>query len=171
MKNLIMILAAFSLLFIMGCQENLINESVGALSVQKDNLVIKNTLKICCEIRDAKYGMCNLSGCVNYVHQVLNWTQNPKGLYKVSLRLQMDSKLCDKLGMVHMEWRAEGRSDDILYVSEEGILLVEKCYSITNRSDVVLLVQYLVTTNGVGISGVSLAPLEKKLIYNSYKEY
>jgi len=72
----------------------------------------------------------------------------------------MDSKLCDKLGMVHLEWRAEGRSDDIVYVSEDGILLLEKCYSITNRSDVVLLVKYLVTTNGIGISSVNLAPLE-----------
>jgi len=40
-------------------------------------------------------------------------------------------------------------------------LLVEKSYWITNRTDVVLLVQYLVTTDGIGISGVSLAPLEK----------
>jgi hypothetical protein len=171
MKNLIMILAAFSLVLIMGCQENLINEPAGTIPFQKDNFVVENAIKICCEIQDPKSGMCNLSGCVNYVHQVLNWTQNPKGLYKVLLRLQMDSKLCDKLGMVHLEWRAEGKSDDILYVSEEGILLLEKCYSITNRSDVVLLVQYLVTTNGVGISGISLAPLEQKFLNNNYKEY
>jgi hypothetical protein len=171
MKNFIIILAAFSLVLIMGCHENSINEPVDALSVTKDNLVLINTIKICCEIQDPKSGMCNLSGCVNYVHQVLNWTQNPKGLYKILLSLQMDSKLCDKLGLVHLEWRAEGRSDDILYVSEEGILLVEKCYSITNRSDVVLLVQYLVTTNGVGISEISLAPLEKKIINNNYKEH
>ena len=170
MKNLI-ILAAFSLVLIMGCQENLINEPVGALSVPKDNLVVENTIKICCEIQDPISGVCNLSGCVNYVHQILDWQQNPSGLSKILLSLQMDSKLCDKLGMVHLEWRAEGRSDDILYVSEEGILLVEKYYSITNRSDVVLLVQYLVTTNGVGISGISLAPFEQKFINNNYKEY
>jgi hypothetical protein len=63
--------------------------------------------------------------------------------------------------MMHLEWRIQGRSNDIVYVSEDGILLIEKCYTITNRSDVVLLVKYLVTTNGIGISSVILAPLEQ----------
>lgn len=160
MKTFFATLIAFSLALIIGCQENLINEPAATLS-KKDDSMTSNTLKICCEVRDPEYGICNLSGCVNYVHQIINRPINQIGLNAISLKLNMNSKLCDKLGMVHLEWRAEGRSNDIVYVSEEGILLVEKCYSITNRNDVVLLVQYLVTTNGVGISGVSLAPLEK----------
>ena len=84
------------------------------------------------------------------------------GLYEISLNLEMDSKLCDKLGMVHLEWRIQGKSNDIVYVSEEGILLVEKTYWITNRNNVVLLVKYLVTTNGVGIASVDLIPVERK---------
>ena len=86
---------------------------------------------------------------------------NPVGLSEISIHIVMDSELDDKFGMMHLEWRIQGRSDDIVYVSEDGILLIEKCYTITNRSDVVLLVKYLVTTNGIGISSVILAPLEQ----------
>jgi hypothetical protein len=165
MKTFFVTLAALSLALIIGCQENLINEPENSLSkkeaINTSITTTTNSLKICCEVRDPEYGACNLNGCVNYVHQIINRAMNPTGLYEISLRLHMDSKLCDKLGMVHLEWRAEGRSDDIVYVSVEGILVVEKTYWITNRSDVVLLVKYLVTTDGVRISSVNLVPLEK----------
>jgi hypothetical protein len=160
MKTLFVTLVAFLLAFIIGCQENLLNEPQTSLEKKTDS-INRNTIKICCDVRDPQAGVCNLSGYVNYAHQVINRTMNPMGLYEISLNLEMDSKLCDKLGMVHLEWRIQGKSNDIVYVSEEGILLVEKTYWITNRSDVVLLVQYLVTTNGVGISSVNLVPLEK----------
>jgi hypothetical protein len=165
MKTLFVILAAFSLALIIGCQESILNEPENS-PFKKDQIststtTTTNSIKICCEVRDPHYGACNLNGCVKYVHQIINRAMNPMGLYEISLKLQMDSKLCDKLGMVHLEWRAEGKSDDIVYVSEEGILLVEKTYWITNRNDVVLLVRYMVTTDGVGISKISLVPLEK----------
>jgi hypothetical protein len=160
MKTFFVTLVAFSLALIIGCGENMLNEPQTSLEKKTDS-INKNTIKICCEVRDPEYGSCNLNGCVNYVHQIINRAMNPIGLYEISLRLQMDSKLCDKLGMLHLEWRAEGRSNDIVYVSEEGILLVEKTYWITNRNDVVLLVRYMVTTDGVGISSVNLVPLEK----------
>jgi len=82
-------------------------------------------------------------------------------LSEIAINIYINSELNDMLGMMHLEWRVEGRSDDIVYVSEDGIVLIEKCYSITNRNDVVLLVRYLVTTDGIGISGINLAPLEK----------
>ena len=165
MKTFFVTLAAFSLALIIGCQENLINEPENSLlkknEISTSATTTTNSIKICCEVRDPQYGSCNLNGCVKYVHQIINRAMNPMGLYEISLKLHMYSKLCDKLGMVHLEWRAEGKSDDIVYVSEEGILLVEKTYWITNRNDVVLLVRYLVTTDGVGISSVNLVPLEK----------
>lgn len=165
MKTFFVTLAAFSLALIIGCQESLINEPETSL-LKKDEIsasttTTTNSIKICCEVRDPQYGSCNLNGFVKYVHQIINRAMNPMGLYEISLKLHMDSKLCEKLGMVHLEWRAEGRSNDIVYVSEGGILLVEKTYWITNRNDVILLVKYLVTTNGVGISSINLVPLEK----------
>lgn len=162
MKTFFITLAALSLaMFIIGCQENLINEPSGVVLKHQDNLVSTNIIKLNYNLRDPLYGTCCLSGRVTYSFQILNWPINSTGLYEVAIHIYINSEINDMLGMMHLEWRAEGRSDDIVYVSEEGIVLVNKWYPITNRSDVVLLVQYLVTTNGIGISNVSLAPLEK----------
>ena len=161
MKTFFVTLIAFSLALIIGCQENTVNEPANALLKHDDNLVTANTLKLNYEIQDPLYGSSRLSGTVSYVHQIINRAMNPVGLYEISLHIEMNSELDDLLGMMHLEWIVRERSDDIVYVSEEGILLVEKTYWITNRNDVVLLVKYLVTTNGVGISSVNLVPLEK----------
>lgn len=166
MKTFFVTLAALLItLFIVGCQENVSTEPETS-TLMKEEVTAStinnfNSIKICYELRDPEYGTCNLNGYINYAHQIINQTMNPIGLNEIVLKLRMDSKLCDMLGMMHLEWRIEGRSEDVVYVSEDGIAIVEKCYSITNRTDVVLLVKYLVTTNGIGISNVSLAPLEK----------
>jgi len=160
MKNLILILAIISLAILSGCQENAVFEPETS-SLLRDKVPEEGTIKICCEVKDPKYAICNLNGCVNYNFEVTSMTMDPRsGIYEISLMLYMNSVLCDRLGMVHLEWRVEGKSDDVVYVSEEGILLLEKSYWITNRTDAVLLVKYLVTTNGVGIAGVNLVPLE-----------
>lgn len=169
MKTLNLVLIACLLAFFTNCQENSLNEPE-ALQIEKDKLPAVQSIKICCELRDPVYGICNLNGCVDYVFKVINETMNPRNTTMISLKLQMNSTLCDKLGMVHLEWRAEGRSNDVIYVSEEGIVLLEKSYPITNRSDVVLLVTYLVTTNGIGIARTQIVPLEKEIEFNNYKE-
>jgi hypothetical protein len=160
MKNLFVIFSVFFLAFLFGCQENpiYVPESSPLL---KDKVPEVKRLKICCELGDPNYGVCNLNGCVNYTFEVIRDKMGPRRITEVSLNLYMNSVLCDKLGMVHLEWSVEGKSNDIVYVSEDGILLVEKTYWITNRNDVVLLVRYMVTTDGVGISSVNLVPLEK----------
>jgi hypothetical protein len=158
MKQLLFSLVIFSVLLVIGCEENLVNEPAVALLKQKDNLASARTIILNYELQDPSYGYSRLSGRVSYVHKIINRAMNPVGLNEISLHIEMNSELDDLLGMMHLEWVAQGRSDDIVYVSEEGILLFEKSYQISNRNDVVLLVQYLVTTNGVGISNVSLTP-------------
>ena len=160
MKQLLFSLVIFSVLLVIGCEENLVNEPADALLKQKDNLASR-TIILNYELQDPSYGYSRLSGRVSYVHKIINRAMNPVGLYEISLHIEMNSELDDLLGMVHLEWQIQGRSDDIVYVSEDGILLIEKTYQITNRSDVVLFVQYLVTTNGVGISNVGFTPLIK----------
>jgi hypothetical protein len=161
MKTFFVTLIAFSLVLIIGCQENTVNEPADVLLKHDDNLVTANKLKLNYELSDPLYSSSKLSGTVSYVHTIINRTINPIGLKEISLHIEMNSELYDHLGLMHLEWIVQGRSEEIFYVSEEGILLVEKSYWITNRNDVVLLVQYLVTTDGVGISNVSLTPLEK----------
>jgi hypothetical protein len=159
MKTFFITLVAFSLALIIGCQENLINEPESS-SLLKDKRPEVSRIKICCEVKDPEYSICRLNGCVDYTYTIITNKMGPRKITEISLNIYMNSVLCDKLGMVHLEWRAEGRSSEIVTVSEEGILLLEKTYSITNRPDVVLLVKYLVTTNGVGIASVNVVRLE-----------
>jgi len=161
MKTFFVTLAAFSLALFMGCQESMLNEPADPLLKGKDDLISTNMIKLNYNLRDPLYGTCCLSGRVTYSFQILNRAMNPTGLNEIAIHIYINSEINDMLGMMHLEWRVEGRSDDIIYVSEDGIVLLEKCYSITNRNDVILLVRYLVTTNGIGISGLNLAPLEK----------
>ena len=73
----------------------------------------------------------------------------------------MDAELCDRYGMVHLEWRIVGNSEDLIYVSEEGIYLLQKAYPICNRNECVLVVQYLVTIEGVGIPNMWIELIDK----------
>ena len=159
MKNLFVTLVAVLLALIIGCQENFMNEPGYSVEKKSDN-VKKNVINICCQVQDPFAGGCTVNGCVTYVHKIINRAMNPTGLYEVSLQLQMDSELCSPLGLLHLEWKIKAKSDNKIYVSEDGIALVEKSYKITNRDDVVLLVRYIVTTDGVRISGVNLAEIE-----------
>jgi len=172
MKNLILFPAVILFVFLLGCQDSQINQPDSA-TLLRDNLPRKESIKICCELQDPNFGICSLNGCVDYTHEVLDETMGPTNRTLISLKLYMNSILCDKMGMVHLEWKVEGRSNEAIYVSEEGILLVEKTYFITSRNDAVLLVKYLVTTEGVGLSKVSLIPVENTLSITNkeIKEY
>lgn len=165
MKNLFAILIALSFTLMIGCQENPVSQSE-ASPILKVKLPIEETIKLCCEVKDPYANVCNLNGRVNYVFEIIENTMNPRATTLISLRLNIRASLCDKLRMMPCAWIIEGKSDEIVQVSEEGILLLEKSYSITNRNDVVLLVKYMVTAKGIGISGVDLIPIERKISEN-----
>src|SRR3972149_9556831 len=118
MKTFFVTLVAFSLALIIGCQENLINEPAETLLKQKDNLVNSNTIKINYEIRDPLYGMSTLTGQVTYIHQIINQPMGPIGFNRVSIQINMDSELKNLLGMMPLKWRIQGRSYDVVSVSE-----------------------------------------------------
>ncbi|MEJ2105369.1 MAG: hypothetical protein P8X47_12460 [Ignavibacteriaceae bacterium] len=161
MKNLFVIIVAFSFALIVGCQEGMINEPANSLEkriidVNQNN----NVIPLCCQLNDPFAGICGLNGSVSYKHKVIDRTMNPRGLKEVALHLELQATLCSSLGMIHPEWKIKGISDDNINVSEDGMALLDKSYEITNRKDVVLLVRYLVTTDGIGVSGVSLVEIE-----------
>ena len=153
MKKFFLTFVVFSLALLIGCQENLINEPETTSLNKKGETVTKDVIKICCAVQDPISGQCNLNGEVGYTHSIINRYMNPLGLYEVALHLEMDSELCDVLGPIHLEWRVQGISDDIVLASDEGIV-VQKDYDITNRQDVQLCVNYLVTKEKVGITNI-----------------
>jgi hypothetical protein len=161
MKTLLITLAAISLALIIGCQESMLNEPSEMIQKQSSDLVHTNIMYMNYEVMDPLYGTSKVTGAVTYIHEVINQPLGPIGFKRISLQLSLNSELENLLGMSPVKWNIKGKSQDVVTVSEEGILLIEKSYWIANRYDVVLLVQYLVTTDGVGISSVSLAPLEK----------
>ncbi len=149
MKKLFLITLAFFVLFVMGCQENSITEPVGTL--EKTGIsVSREIIHINFFLEDPLAGRSELVGDVYYTHELLNSDQH-SNLFLVSVTLELNAQMNDMLGMMHLDWSSSGKSEDSMYISEEGIYILQKAYSITNRDDVVLVVQYLVTTEGVGV--------------------
>ncbi len=165
MKIFFLIPVVLFLSLLLGCQENPVSQ-FEASPILKVKPPTEHSIKLCCEVKDPYSNVCTLNGRVNYVFEIIENTMNPRATTLISLRLNIRASLCDKLRMMPCAWIIEGKSDEIVQVSEEGILLLEKYYTITNRNDVVLLVKYMVTANGIGISGVNLVPLERKISEN-----
>jgi hypothetical protein len=161
MKTFFVTLAAFSLALLIGCQETMLNEPSETMFKQNSNLVHSNIINMNYEVMDPSYGSSKITGEVTYTHEVINQPMGPIGFKRISLQLSLNSELENLLGMSPVKWSVKGKSQDVVTVSEEGILLIEKSYWVQSRYDVVLLVQYLVTTDGVGISGVTLVEIEK----------
>lgn len=161
MKTIFVTLVAFLLVLIIGCQENGINEPSNVLTKDSESLSTSNMIKLNYDLRDPISGTSTLSGRVTYSIQLITEGMGPRASNQLIIKIYMNSILEDRFGMAHLEWRVESRSEEAVYVSEDGILLLQKTYSITNRTDVVVLVKYLVTTNGIGIASLALVPLEK----------
>ena len=149
MKKLFLTTVAFSVLLLIGCQENSITEPVGTLK-KTGNSVSREIIHINFVLEDPIAGSSELIGEVLYTHELLNSDQL-SSQFLVSVSIDFNSQLYDMLGMMHPDWSSSGKSEDSMYISEEGIYIIQKAYRITNRDDVVLVVQYLVTTEGVGV--------------------
>ncbi|MFO7527011.1 MAG: hypothetical protein R6W68_16275 [Ignavibacteriaceae bacterium] len=155
MKKIFLTQLFIAFFVLSGCTENNISEPETKLTKPYLN-TIKENIPVCCLANDPLSGACNVIGNVSYVHQILSGPANERGVYVIQINLEMNTELCDLLGMVHPAWSVTGNSEDIVYVSEEGIVILEKNYQICNRSDIRLHVQYLITTNGLGIAALSI---------------
>ncbi|RKY92538.1 MAG: hypothetical protein DRQ01_06170 [Ignavibacteriae bacterium] len=152
MRNLFLILVVFSVLFIIGCQENLVTEPTQSLS-KKENLTAEGTINLYYMLNDPSGGSCRLTGEVNYNHRIYT---DQLGLYEVTLTLNMSSQLCNLGGPIAEPWTIEGWSEDVVIVSEDESVILDKRYEVKNRYDIVLVVHYLVTKEGVEISNLWL---------------
>jgi hypothetical protein len=159
MKNILIALPLFLALLLIGCQENPITEPVSSLE-KADNPTTTETIQLHFVIEDPVNGSVELVGEVNYQHDLQNSYQQIYDQNLVSVDIEFNSTLSDVLGGVHLGWNSTGKSEDDIYVSEEGIYVMQKSYNITNREDVVLVVQYLITTEGVGVPNVWITQID-----------
>jgi hypothetical protein len=166
MKKLILISVIFSLLILVGCENNSNVNPVSSESINKTqpsgNEITRgdiplNKILVLPGLGNEYY---ELSGKVHYTDEVL--PINPQGKakkYDVKLGIDINAKLTDinSNQKEQNEWYVTKESDQLIYVSEEGIYLLEKVYPVSGRNDGLDLVcTYLVTTDGVGLSSVKL---------------
>ena len=88
----------------------------------------------------------------------------PAPQYYVSLSLNVNANLRDPSSPTDPIWAISSKSEDMIYVSEDGIFLLEKYYTIQGREDGMLLMcKILITTDGVGLNEMWLVVPEENI--------
>ena len=160
MKKLLISLVVFSVLFVIGCQENSITDPVSTGSVQKVQTTGETftsgviPLEGLLLVPGGFQTYYSIEGQINYTHELLLIEPIPPQYY-IDLNLSVRAGLTDE---EHNAFRISSRSEDIVYVSEEGIYLLEKSFPVLGRNDgMVLVCRFFVTTDGVGLNAMWLA--------------
>jgi len=165
MKNLLLTLVVFSVLLLIGCQENNITDPVQTDTVNKtngDNTALKSgTIKLDHILVGLGGGnnYFELNGRINFIHEIFQTDPIPPvPQYYVSLKLSTNATMTNVNHPTVRPMVISGESEDIIYVSEEGIYLLEKTYTVQGENSGMLLVcRFLVTTDGVGLNAVWLS--------------
>ena len=162
MKNLLLTLIAFSVLLLIGCQENSITDPIQNTGLQKtdDPTVTSGTMTLegTLEIPNQPNSYMSINGQADYVHELFFVDPMPPApQYYVNLNLNVYAELVDLSSSSDPIWAISNQTDDILYVSGEGIYLLVKTFVVQGREDgMVLKCRFLVTTDGVGLNAMWL---------------
>ena len=169
MKKLFLTLVTFSILFVIGCQENSITDPI---TVEPTNKVQpdpshQGTITLERMLRDP-YPVMNsyfiINGAIEYEHrlEVLN-TVPGVPQYSVSLNLTISAGLtyfCTVCSQNNEEPPAgfiSGQSTDTVTLTENNSYILEKSYLIQGREDgMVLVCRFLITTKDVRLDEVFL---------------
>jgi len=162
MKKLLSSLVVFSVLFVIGCQENTITDPISSESVQKVQTTGETftsgviPLEGLLVVPGGFQTYYSIEGQINFTHElVLLDPAPPAPQYYIDLDLSVQAILTDE---GHNGFRISSQSEDIVYVSEDGIYILEKSFPVLGRTDgLVLVCRFLVTTDGIGLSSMWLA--------------
>jgi hypothetical protein len=165
MKNLFLTIVVFSVLLLIGCQENSITDPVQQeLQKTDDPSILRGTILLegILEVPNLPNSYLSINGQVGYVHRIeLLDPISTATQHNVSLSLQVNAGLSDPYSERHPYWLISSKSQDIIYVSEDGIYQFVTSFPIQDRSDgMVLVCSFLVTTEGVSLSAMWLAAQE-----------
>jgi hypothetical protein len=158
MKKFFLTTVAFSVLLLIGCQENSITDPIDQQDLQKndDPLVHQDIIELnaILEVPDLTNAFLQISGQIEYVHELVFVDPIPPApQYYVSLSFQVNAELSDPYSENHQDLTISSESQDVIYVSEDGIYLLEKSFTVRGRNDgMILLCRFLVTTDGVGLN-------------------
>ena len=116
------------------------------------------TLEGTLEIPNQPNSYMSINGQADYVHELFFVDPIPPApQYYVSLGLNVNAELIDLSSPSNPMWTISSQTDDIFYVSEEGIYLLVKTFVVQGREDgMVLKCRFMVTTDGVGLNAMWL---------------
>jgi len=179
MKKLIFSFVIFSILFIIGCQENSITDPVQEDLLKNDDpLVHQGTMKLEGDLADPRaifndnFKHLTIFGDVKFEHRFEYLQDNSTTPQKkVYLNLSMNAEIQDRNSTIDIIWSLSGESKDIIdffdgktYNNTLDDLnktapqkILYKYYSV-HGSDVGmrLVCRFIITTNGVSLSNYSL---------------
>jgi hypothetical protein len=162
MKNLLLTLVIFSVLLLIGCQENSITDPIQNTELQKtdDPAVTTGTIPLegTLEILNQPNSYMIINGQADYVHELFFVDPIPPApQYYVNLSLNVYAELTNLSSPSDPIWIISTQTNDIFYVSEEGIYLLVKTFAVQGREDgLVLKCRFLVTTDGIGLNAMWL---------------
>lgn len=171
MKNLFLTIAVFSVLFLIGCQENSITDPVSTESVNKDQIsagtLTSGTVSLegLLVVPGKGQTYYSIQGVINYTHELVLLDPIPPAAQSyVDLNLSAKANLNDVSTTERNTLSISSESEEFIYVSEEGIFILEKSFPVHGSNDGLALVcRFLVTTDGVGL-------IDKWLVVNAEDE-
>lgn len=171
MKNLFLTIAVFSVLFLIGCQENSITDPISTESVNKDQIsagtLTSGTVSLegLLVVPGKGQTYYSIQGVINYTHELVLLDPIPPAAQSyVDLNLSAKANLNDVSTTERNTLSISSESEEFIYVSEEGIFILEKSFPVHGSNDGLALVcRFLVTTDGVGL-------IDKWLVVNAEDE-
>jgi hypothetical protein len=160
MKKLLYSLVVFSVLLLIGCQENSITDPAREdLQKTDPQLVHQGTILLKGDLADPResFGIKHLTifGAVKFEHR-FEYTDAipPAPQQYVSLHLSVNAEIQDRNSPLDIIWSLSGDSKDIIYVSDnnDSNNILYKYYTVRGSNVGMRLVcRFLVTANGVDL--------------------
>jgi hypothetical protein len=160
MKNLLFTVFSFSVLLLIGCQENSMVDPLSPDSINKSGNPTSNitsgTIKLggLLVLPGGFQSYYTIDGQIDYTHEkVLVDPIPPAPQYYIAVGLSIRAEISDGSNILTVS----SNSNDNVYVSEEGIMILEKVYPVLNSENgLVLICKFLVTTDGLGLNEMML---------------
>ncbi|MEJ2102938.1 MAG: hypothetical protein P8X47_00010 [Ignavibacteriaceae bacterium] len=160
MKNLLLTLVVFSVLLLIGCQENSITDPMSPESINKDQIsagtLTSGTIPLEGILVVPGNGQTyySIDGDINYTHQlVMSDPIPPAQQYHIYLDLSVNAELINTSQSTPVRLSISSDSEDIFYVSEEGIYILEKSFVVQGtNNELALVCRFIVTTENVSLN-------------------
>ena len=157
MKKLFLSFVVFSVLLLIGCQENSITDPVSSQTVNKDQNteIIRGSIPLSGLLANPGGGFnsfLEVDGQINYTHEKVYVNVPPLPRYDISLKLDVNATLTDPQSPRQNYLTISSKSEDVFHISQEGMYVLEKAFPVQGEDGMVLVCRFLVTTDGVALN-------------------